>query len=668
MCNKTLYKAVFCAVIAGAAFCFLSSKLYVQASERSNSGKMANLSAASKVPKSSAMSPGINISPAGVGFGNQTVETTSSPIIVSIQNTGDAVLNIGSYALSGSNPSDFSIQNFPSGAGANIPVGSSTSFSVLFTPSAEGSRSAGIVFPTNVPGNPTVTVSLAGQGVAVTATPTPTPTPTVTPTPYPGGETTFTYQGKLYESGMPVTSPRDLKFMLFNDADATQVGTDIVVPNVPVNNGIFTVTLDFGEAAFSGPPRSLEIAVSLPGVNTFTALDPRQPVTAVPYSIRALNSSRADTASSADTAVTADSASNAAALGGVAASQYVQTTDARMADPREPAAGYGSYIQNQNVTPQTATSFSIDGTGSAGIFSSSAGFQIGGTPALEFGSGVWNLHVGGGSPSNTGNNLTYVGRFAGYNNTTGSANSFFGFNAGGVNTQGMSNTFLGASTGSSNTTGNWNSFVGYAAGSSNTTGIGNNFFGSQTGQSNTTGCCNSFFGGSAGILNTVGQYNVFVGEQSGNANTIGSNNTTIGANANVGSSGLSFATALGSGATVNASNTVVLGRTADAVRVPGTFFVQNLGAAAGSPVCWNGATFQLSFCTPAPAITIDQQPANKNKDGQIDSLNYGHLSTMLTNAIKEQQVQIDAQKKQIEQLTTMVCSMMPNATVCKEKK
>ena len=666
MRNKIFFKVLFCASIASSVFYFLSLKLYVQASEMSGSGKIAYLSIKSKAAKSSAPSAGIDVSPPAVGFGNQTVGTTSSPIVVSIQNTGDAVLNIGGYALNGSNSSDFSIQNFPSGVGANIPVGSSTSFSVQFTPSADGARSASIVFPTNVSGNPTVTIPLTGQGVTVTPTPTPTATPT--PPPFPGGETAFTYQGKLYENGMPVTTPRDLKFKLFNDADGTQVGTDIVVPNVTVNNGVFTVTLDFGEAAFSGAQRSLEIAVSLPAVNAFTTLTPRQAVTAVPYAVRALNSLRADTAASADTAANADTASNAAQLGGLAADQYVVTTDTRMTDSRNPNPGSANYIQNQSAAPQTASSFSIDGNGSAANFSAITAFQIGGTPALEFGNGLWGLHVGGGSPNSTGDNLTFVGRFAGFGNTTGSANSFFGFNAGRVNTQGMSNTFLGSETGSSNTTGNWNSFVGYAAGSSNTTGIGNNFFGSQTGQSNTTGCCNAFFGGSAGILNTAGQYNVFVGEQSGNFNTIGSNNTVIGANANVGSNSLSFATALGSGATVNASNTVVLGRAADSVRVPGNLFVQNLGPAAGSLVCWNAATFQLSSCSPGASATtnliIDPRPGQADKD----AANYGQLSSSLTAAIKEQQAQIDAQKKEIEQLTKLVCSMMPNAAACKEKK
>lgn len=698
MSNKTLLKAAFCVVIAGAALYFLSSRPYVQASEIPNSG----LSGVSKVTKSSVPSPAINVSPPAVGFEDQTVGTTSSPIVVSVQNTGDAVLNIGSYALNGSNVEDFSVQNFPNNV--NVPVGSSTSFSVLFTPSAIGSRSANIVFPTNAPGNLTVTIPLAGDGV----TATPTPTPTVTPTPYPGGETAFTYQGKLYESSIPVTTPRDFKFKLFNDADGTQVGTDILVPNVPVNNGVFTVTLDFGEAAFSGASRSLEIAASLPGVNGFTTLNPRQAVTAVPYAIRALNSLRADTASSADTAVSADTALNAVQLGGLAADQYVVTTDARMTDSRDPNPGSANYIQNQNAAPQTASSFSIDGTGRAANFSATTAFQIGGTPALEFGNGLWGLHVGGGSPNSTGDDLTFVGRFAGFENTTGSANSFFGFNTGRKNSTGMSNTFVGSEAGSFNTTGNWNSFVGYSAGLANTTGLGNNFFGSETGKSNTIGNRNNFFGGSAGIGNTIGNDNTFVGEQAGSAQIAGSNNTLLGSNANVGSPNLTYATAVGSGAVVNANNSIVLGRSADSVRVPGGLYVQNLGSGTSTAVCWNSSTFQLSFCSSSmryksdiaafsgglemvrelrpvtftwrnsggqdlgfiaeDVADIEPRLAVKNSNGEIEGVNYGQISTVLVNAIKEQQAQIEAQDRKIKQLTDLVCSAMPTAGICKAQE
>src|SRR5207244_3079357 len=60
----------------------------------------------------------------------------------------------------------------------------------------------------------------------------------------------------------------------------------------------------------------------------------------------------------------------------------------------------------------------------------------------------------------------------------------------------------------------------------------------------------------------------------------GARNTTIGGNGNVGSDGLDHATAVGAGPVVSSSNTVVLGRGADIVQVPGNLNV--IGTLTGS--------------------------------------------------------------------------------------
>jgi hypothetical protein len=59
---------------------------------------------------------------------------------------------------------------------------------------------------------------------------------------------------------------------------------------VSVTNGLFTVGLDFGSNAFTGPPRWLEIAVTVFGSDQpVTTLQPRQPITASPYALHARN-------------------------------------------------------------------------------------------------------------------------------------------------------------------------------------------------------------------------------------------------------------------------------------------------------------------------------------------------------------------------------------------
>lgn len=100
----------------------------------------------------------------------------------------------------------------------------------------------------------------------------------------------FTYQGRLNLAGTPATGLFDLQFSLFNAPTAgTQYGLTITNLAAPVTNGLFTATLDFGGAVFSGSGRWLEIAVHGPGDTNYTTLTPRQALTSTPYAIRAAN-------------------------------------------------------------------------------------------------------------------------------------------------------------------------------------------------------------------------------------------------------------------------------------------------------------------------------------------------------------------------------------------
>ena len=73
--------------------------------------------------------------------------------------------------------------------------------------------------------------------------------------------TTFTYQGRLSDGGTNANGVYDLQFALFDSA-GVQVGVTQTLEDVQVTNGVFTVQLDFGAAAFAtGATRMLEIAV-----------------------------------------------------------------------------------------------------------------------------------------------------------------------------------------------------------------------------------------------------------------------------------------------------------------------------------------------------------------------------------------------------------------------
>jgi hypothetical protein len=103
--------------------------------------------------------------------------------------------------------------------------------------------------------------------------------------------TAFTYQGRLNDNGVPATGSYDLQFAVYDSAGgATVIAGPLSGPGVPVSNGLFTVSLDFGAGVFNGPARWLQIGVRTNGsASGFTALLPRQALTATPYALTAGN-------------------------------------------------------------------------------------------------------------------------------------------------------------------------------------------------------------------------------------------------------------------------------------------------------------------------------------------------------------------------------------------
>jgi hypothetical protein len=381
----------------------------------------------------------------------------------------------------------------------------------------------------------------------------------------------FTYQGKLGNGGAPANGTYQFECKLFDiEQDlplqsSIQIGaTQTVVAQV--QNGIFTMRLDFGAASFAaGQNRWLEIGVRLNGTNdSYTVFSPRQQINSVPFAVRSLNATTAD---------------NATQLGGVSLSSFVQTSDTRLTDARMPTAGSANYIQN-TATQQTSAFFNISGDGTVGgildasVVNATHQFSIGGFRVLS-NLGNQNLFAGvGAGQVNIGNVNAFFGKDAGLANTSGSDNSFFGWSAGAANTGGSFNSFFGVASGLHNktgshnsffgdqsgidSTGNNNSFFGGESGFKNTQGSENSFFGLNSGEFNTTGDSNSSFGLSAGQNNSTGDNNTFLGSRSGASNTSENNNTFIGTSAN-GAAGITNATAIGFGASVTQSNSLVLG-------------------------------------------------------------------------------------------------------------
>jgi hypothetical protein len=124
--------------------------------------------------------------------------------------------------------------------------------------------------------------------------------------------TAFTYQGRLNDGGNPAQGMYDLRFAIYDVASGgSSVAGPLTNAAVPVSNGLFAVTLDFG-AVFGGNARWLEIAVRTNGGGAFATLAPRQPLTPAPY---ALYAPLAGTSATATTAASANSVAAANVTG-----------------------------------------------------------------------------------------------------------------------------------------------------------------------------------------------------------------------------------------------------------------------------------------------------------------------------------------------------------------
>lgn len=398
--------------------------------------------------------------------------------------------------------------------------------------------------------------------------------------------TTFMHQGKLPDDYNQPTGAYDLQFNLYDEVTGTHTplnAAPIVLEDVQVTNGMFTVALDFGNL-FDGSDRYLEISVR-PANDTgaFAVLSPRQRITSSPYSIRSLS------------AATADTATNAQSLGGTAPGSFVQTTDARLTDARSPTAGSGNYIQNASGV-QSGANFNIAGTGTAIIFNATTQFSIGGSRVLGVAS----------------------------------------------TSSGWDNLFVGVNSGSSNTDGNNNSFVGYYSGFSNTNGHGNSFFGAGAGFGNSTGINNTFVGNASGNMNTTGSHNIFIGYSTNNYSSGGNYNTIIGTLAGITTTNpLTFASAIGAHSIANANDTIVLGkiagvydgvsRPADKVQIPGNLQVTgSITAGTITASSFNGSGLTNINASNITSGTLDNArlgvvPVNRGGTGITSAGNSGNF-------------------------------------------
>jgi glutamine cyclotransferase len=104
--------------------------------------------------------PAVSLSPSSLSFGNQVVGTTSVVRTITLTNSGNGPLSIGSVTVTGANAGDFTQTN---NCGSSVAPGASGAINVTFRPTSTGQRRAAISISDNAAGSPHV-IPLNGSG------------------------------------------------------------------------------------------------------------------------------------------------------------------------------------------------------------------------------------------------------------------------------------------------------------------------------------------------------------------------------------------------------------------------------------------------------------------------------------------------------------------------
>lgn len=485
--------------------------------------------------------------------------------------------------------------------------------------------------------------------------------------------TEFPFQGVLKDGANPANGTYDLEFALFDQAAAgSQKGPTVSRNSVVVSNGNFAVSLDFGDQ-FPGADRFLEVRVRPAGGGGFTTLSPRSKMNASPYAIRTISAANSD---------------NAAKLGGLLPGQYVQTTDPRLSDSRDPLAGSSFYIRN-SVAGQTA---SMNITGTAAVSGTNAGAVV----------SVTNSQAGISNPSPANLPPTAIKGEA-----TSTSNSNAGVMGIGDGSDGIG--VIGVTNGSGS--GGQADAIGILALATSTTGT-------------TTGVSAQIMSpnGAAISARTSATGLIFEGESDNQTvqnpkvtiNAIGQIVTQSGVWAKGFHLNSTSADLLENG-DFNTFGSITLNGgsiTTNGAVTAGTLTIQNLGGSPGvSSLCATGANL-VKLCSSSERYKTNIRPfgsgldlirklrpvsfnwrdggmadmglvaeevraaepllTTTNASGQIEGVKYDRIGVVAINAIKEQQAQIEAQQRKIEQqqaeidaLKKLVCSRRKRATVCR---
>jgi hypothetical protein len=104
----------------------------------------------------------VKLNPTSINFGNMTIGLQiKQAILVNLTNTGNTTLTISSVAITGTNSSDYFVEN---GCPSTVAAGFGCTMSVGFTPTTLGTRTASVSITDNAANSPQ-TIPLTGVGV-----------------------------------------------------------------------------------------------------------------------------------------------------------------------------------------------------------------------------------------------------------------------------------------------------------------------------------------------------------------------------------------------------------------------------------------------------------------------------------------------------------------------
>ncbi len=111
-----------------------------------------------------ATTPTLTVAPTTLTFPSQTVQTTSSPMSVTVTNTGNSAVQFTGFSITGANSGDYALGTGTCNPTGSLSAGASCTVAVTFTPAAAGTRTATLSIADNATGSPQ-TVALTGTAI-----------------------------------------------------------------------------------------------------------------------------------------------------------------------------------------------------------------------------------------------------------------------------------------------------------------------------------------------------------------------------------------------------------------------------------------------------------------------------------------------------------------------